>query len=248
MQFDDREEDNEELETEGSIDQELGSSFGSPLDVDATEAELDDDTSTQNLLPLPCPNPQPLVTDVMSLSCPHLHKDDGSADQPERAANAPRRDILNQFAEVMLADMRHIKDPVVLMRLRRDITDLVFKAVEEDEQRRCVRVPSASRRGGGTQLQSCSGPQQTRSQANYSWRERFLKRRSKGCESGRRLQRWGEMRHMRRISRSQSMEPAQLGQVAEGMSENSAQGQASEIKRETEPHVVKIEEETLTLA
>lgn len=235
-QFDDQEEENEELETEGSIDQEMGSSFGSPLDVDVTEADLDDDPSGLNPPPLPCPNPPPLVTDVMSLSVPRLHKEGG--------------DVLNQFAEVMLADMRHIRDPVVLMRLRRDITDLVFKAVEEDEQRRCcVRVAPAPRLGGGAQPQSCSRPQQTCPQGDFSWRERLLKRRSKGCESGRRLQRWGETRHARRASRCQSTEAAQPGQAAEGLGENGSQGhQASEIKREMEPHVVKIEEETLTLA
>lgn len=249
LQFDDRDE--EELETEGSIDQEMGSSFGSPLDADVTEADLDDDASTQNpAVPLPCPNPQPQVIDIMSLSCPHLHKDEGSTDQPDHTPNASKRDILNQFAEVMLADMRHIKDPVVLMRLRRDITDLVFKAVEEDEQRRCVRVPAVPKSGESVQLQSFSRPQQACSQGNYSWRERFLKRKSKGCESGRRMQRWEEMRHMRRMSRSQLLEPVQQGQAAEGTSEHSSQVviQASEIKRETEPHVVKIEEETLTSA
>ncbi|KAE8299531.1 hypothetical protein D5F01_LYC01935 [Larimichthys crocea] len=245
--FDDREEDDEELENEGSIDQEMGSSFGSPLDADVTAEYLDDEpqsvASTQN-----CPNPQPQVTDVMSLSC--RHNDEASTDQTDQTANAPKYDILNQFAEVMLADMRHIKDPVVLMRLRRDITDLVFKAVEEDMQRQCAQVPSMSRGmvGESAHLQNCSRPQQASSHTNYSWR--FLKRKNKGCEIGRRMQRWEEMKHMRRMSRSQVLQPVQHGQGLEGMSENNSQVniQSSEMKRETVPHMVKIEEEALPLA
>lgn len=210
------------METEGSIDQEMGSSFGSPLDADVTGQDLDDEpesvASTPNPAPLRCPNPQPQVTDVMSLSCPRCHGDEGSTDQPDHAA-APKHDILNQFAEVMLADMRQVKDPMVLMRLRRDITDLVFKAVEEDVRRRSVRVPSRP-------VQSPSPGSRRASQTNCSWR--FLKRKNKGCETGRRMQQ---------------------GQAPEGMSEHGPQViiQASEIKIETEPHMVKIEEEMLPL-
>ncbi|XP_076603222.1 uncharacterized protein LOC143330478 isoform X2 [Chaetodon auriga] len=251
--FDDQEEDDEELETEGSLDQEMGSSFGSPLDADVTGQDLDDEpqsASTPNPAPLHCPNPQLQVTDVMSLSCPHHHKDEGSTNQPEQTASTPQLDVLNHFAEVMLADMRQIKNPVVLMRLRRDITDLVFKAVEEDVQRRCVQVPSVPKAGESAQLRSCSRPQQASSQTNYSWRQRFMMRKSKGCEIGRRMQRWEEMKHMRRRSRSRLSLPNQQGQAQEGMSDSSSQViiQASEIKRETEPHMVKVEEDTLPLA
>ncbi|XP_037646794.1 uncharacterized protein LOC119500884 isoform X1 [Sebastes umbrosus] len=251
--FDDRDEDDEELETEGSIDQEMGSSFGSPLDADVTEQDPEDEPHPSSSLnpaaPMHCPNPQPQVTEVMSLSCPRRHNDEGSADQPDQtsAPNTPRHNILNQFAEVMLADMHQIKDPMVLMRLRRDITDIVFKAVEEDVQRRCVRVPTHRE---SAQLHGCSGPQQASSQTNYSWRQRFLKRKNKACEIGRRIQRWEEMKHVRRMSRSQLMQPVQQGQALEGMSEHGSQViiQASEIKRETEPHTVKIEEEALPSA
>ncbi|XP_042351090.1 uncharacterized protein LOC121949464 [Plectropomus leopardus] len=240
--FDDREEDEEELETEGSVDQEMGSSFDSPLDV--TELDPDDERDpSSSLNPQHCPNPPPQVTDDMSLSCPH---DSGSADQPA-AASTSKHSILNQFVEVMLADMRQIKDPMVLMRLRRDITDLVFKAVEEDIERRCSRAPSISTPGESTQLHSCSGPQtQAPSQTHPSWRQRFLKRKNKGCE-GVRIQRWEEMKHMRRMSRSQFLQPVQQGQAVEGTSENSSLVliPASEIKRESEPHMVKIEEEML---
>lgn len=246
LQFDDGEE--EELETEGSIDQEMGSSFGSPLDADVTEADLEDDTSTQNPVPLPSPNPHPQVTDVMSLNCPHLHKDEGPANQPDHTANTAQTNVLNQFAEVMLADMRHIRDPLVLMKLRRDITDLVFKAVEEDERRRRFQVPSVHRLGESKQVQGFSRSQWVCPRGKYSWRQMIQNRKSKGCESGRRMQKWEEMRHLRRMSRTQVLEPAQQGQATEGASEHSSQViiQTSEIKKEMEPHVVKIEEETLT--
>ncbi|XP_035531930.1 uncharacterized protein LOC118338733 [Morone saxatilis] len=213
--LDDREEDDEELETEGSVDQEMGSSFGSPLEADVTAQHLDEEpqfaSPIQTPAPLPCPNPQPQVTD------------------PDRPANASKHDILSQFAEVMLADMRQIEDPVVLMRLRRDITDLVFKAVEEDLQRRRVRAPGM---GESAPWRSCS------------WRQRLL-RRKKGGEVGGRMQRWEEVKHGRRTCRSQSV---QQSRALEGMSENSSQAfiQAAEIKRET--HMVKIEEETLPQA
>lgn len=77
-----------------------------------------------------------------------------------------------------------------------------------------------------------------------------MKRRSKGCEIGRRIQSWEEMKHMRRMSRSQLLQPVQQGQAPEGMSENGSQIiiQASEIKREIEPHMVKIEDEALPSA
>lgn len=221
--FDDHEEDNEEPETEGSIDQETGSSFGSPLDADVTGRDLDDEPQS-GASALRCPNQQPQVTDVMSLSCLHHHNDAGSSNQ---TANASKHDLLNQFAEVMLADMRHIKDPMLLMRLRRDITNLVFTAVEEDAQRRCVRAPSVP---GSSQSWSCSRPEQPCSQTNYSWRQKFLKRKSKGCEVGRR--RWEQ------------------SQALEGLSLSSSQViiQASDIKRETDAHTVKTEEEILPLA
>ncbi|KAI3356575.1 hypothetical protein L3Q82_017776, partial [Scortum barcoo] len=249
--FDDQEEDDEELETEASVDQEMGSSLGSPLDADVTGQDLDDEgqpvASTPGLLH--CPDPQPQVTDVESLNCPHCHTDKGSTDQSDQAAgaNTSKHDVLNQFAEVMLADMRQIKDPIVLMRLRRDVTDLVFKAVEEDMQRRCVRVPSMPMLGESTQFQSCSRTKQACSQVNRSWRQRFLKRKNRGCETGRRMQRWEETKHVRRMSRSELLQPSQQGQVLERTSENSPQViiQAPDIKREPEPHMVKIEEETL---
>jgi len=43
--------------------------------------------------------------------------------------------VLKQFTDIMLADMQQIQDPLLLMKLRRDVTDLVFKAVEEDARR-----------------------------------------------------------------------------------------------------------------
>ncbi|KAJ3591887.1 hypothetical protein NHX12_007018 [Muraenolepis orangiensis] len=56
-----------------------------------------------------------------------------SNDLPPRAL---RHDVvLKQFTDIMLADMQQIEDPLLLIKLRRDITDLVFKAVEEDAKR-----------------------------------------------------------------------------------------------------------------
>ncbi|XP_026232008.1 uncharacterized protein LOC113173009 [Anabas testudineus] len=233
-QFDDREEDNddEEPETGEGFDQDLRSSFTSLLDADVSV------TSTPNPAPLHCPNPPPQVTEVITMSCPHPHYE-GPTDQPDQTAapSTSRHDILNQFAEVMLADMRQIKDPMVLMRLRRDITDLVFKAAEQDAQRRCARVL-------GQSMQSCSRPQQPYLQTNF-WRQRFLKRKNRGCELARRMQRWEEVKHTRRVSRSQWSQAAQQSQAVEGIRENSSQVviQASEVKREAEPHIIKVEEE-----
>ncbi|XP_071328699.1 uncharacterized protein [Trachinotus anak] len=252
--FDERDEDDEELETEGSFDQEMGSSFGSPLDADVTEQDLSDEhqsvTSTPNPALLHCTNPQPQVTEVISLSCPHHHNDESSDDQPNHRAapNTSKHNLLNQFAEVMLADMQQIQDPMVLMRLRRDITDLVFKAVEEDLQRRCARVPSMPMLGESTQ--SCSRPQQSCSQTDLSWRQRFLKGVNKGSELAARMQRWEEIEHTRRVSTGQLLQQVQHGQALEGMIEKGSQVifQTSDIKRETEPDIVKTEPETLPLA
>ncbi|XP_062287322.1 uncharacterized protein LOC133992653 [Scomber scombrus] len=260
--FDDQEEEEdddeeEELETEGSVDQEMGSTFGSPLDADSGGRDQDEElqfvTSPSNPPPQHSPNPQPQVTEVMSLSCDRHNHDEGSPlDQPDHTAapNATSKyDILQQFAEVMLADMRQIKDPIVLMRLRRDITDLVFKAVEEDVQRRCVRSPSIPSLGQGAHFQSSSRPQQPPPYSqSSSWRQRFMRRKSKGSEMGRRTQRWEEVKHMRKTSRSQLLllQPVQQSEALEGVNESIAQAmiQASEIKTETEPHAVKIDEES----
>ncbi|KAL3970214.1 glycine hydroxymethyltransferase [Sarotherodon galilaeus] len=236
-------EDEEELETEGSIDQEMGSSLSSQLDADGGGQDLDEPQSVDSapsFAPLQCPQPQ--VTEVMSLSCPHHHDEDHQPDKTA-ALNAPKHDVLNQFAEVMLADMRQVEDPVLLMRLRRDITDLVFKAVEEDVRRRCIRAPS-SVMGNGTQ--SCCSPLQLYS--NISWSQRLLRRRrrNKGCRTGSRSQRQEEIR---RVSRSQLAPPVHPGQAAELMSANRPQVtlQVFEIKKGGEPDVVKIEDEPLAL-
>lgn len=239
--FIDQGEDDEEVETEGSTDQEMGSLLGGTLDADVTGQDLDDESQSVASGPLHCPNPRPQVTEVMSLSCPHCHSEEGSPNQPNH-----RHNTLNQFTEVMLADMRQIKDPMVLMRLRRDITDLVFKAVEEDLQRQCIRVPPIPVIEDSTQ--NCSSPQGPPSQTNISLRQRFGKRMNRGCEAGRRVQRWEEVKHIRRVSRSQTSQPIHQGQAVEGMSGNNSHVQPFEIKREREPHTVKIEEEPLSLA
>ncbi|KAM9850947.1 uncharacterized protein ACBR49_006264 [Aulostomus maculatus] len=246
--FDDRDEDDEELETEGSIDQETRSVFGSPLEAEATGQDPDEEAqsgaSTSHPAPLHAPNPAPQDTAVMSLSCDH-HNEEAAPDHAAAAPHTLRHDILNQFAEVMLADMRQISDPLVLMRLRRDITDLVFKAVEEDAQRQRLRVLSVPQQGANAQLQGCCRPQPLYSQTCSSWRQRALKRRTRGSELGRRKQRWEEMRHMRRTSRSQLLPPIQQSQALEGRTESTSEAliQPSDIKSEMEPLLVKVEED-----
>ncbi|XP_023119680.1 uncharacterized protein LOC111564380 isoform X1 [Amphiprion ocellaris] len=245
----DQEEDDKELETEECVDPEMGSSLGSPLDADVTGQDLDDELqplgSIPNLASLHCSNPQTQVTEVKSISCPQCHDGEDSPDQPETAAlDTSKHDILNQFMEVMMSDMRQIKDPMVLMRLRRDITDLVFKAVEEDTRRRYIRVPSTAMMGDSTQSDSC--PQELRSLTNISWRQRSLKRKNQVCETERRMQKWEEMKHIRKMA----SQLVQQGQTVQRMSENGCQVpiQDLEIKRETEPHVVKTEEEPFSVA
>lgn len=237
--MDHNEKDEEELKTEGSIDQEMGSSVSSQLDADGGGQDLDEPQSVDSapsFTPLQCP--QPRVTEVVSLSCPH-HRDEDN--QPDKTA--PKHDVLNQFAEVMLADMRRVEDPVLLMRLRRDITDLVLKAVEEDMRRRCVRAAS-SVTGNGTQ--SCCNPLQLYS--NISWSQRLLRRRrrNKGHRTGSRSQRREENR---RVSRSQLAPPVDPGQSAEGLSGNGPPVilQVFEIKKDGEPDLVKIKDEPLAL-
>lgn len=237
--MDHEEEDEEELETEGSVDQDMSSLLSIQLHSDVGDQDLDESQSlgsTPGFAPFRCPHPRPQVTDVMSLSRPH----DRGEDRPPNhtaAPGTPAHDILKQFAEVMLADMRQIHDVMLLMRLRRDITDLVFKAVEEDVRRRCVRVPPSVTVNGGAQ--SCSSPLQLHS--NIPWRQRLLKRRSKACETGSRTQRWEEVRR-----ESRSPPPVHAQQAAEETSASGSQAtaQVCEIKGEAEPHV---EQEPLSL-
>ncbi|XP_047456649.1 uncharacterized protein LOC125017461 [Mugil cephalus] len=246
--FVDQGEDDDELETEGSTDQEMGSLFWSTLDADVTGEDLDDESRSVASAQLHCPNPRTQCTEVMSLSCPRCHDEEGRPHQHAAAPSTSKHDTLNQFTEVMLADMRQIQDPMVLMRLRRDITDLVFKAVEEDVQGRCIRAPPTP--VVEDSAQSRSSPRRPHSQTDVSLRQRFVRRMNTGCEAGRRVQRWEDVKHIRRVSRSQSSQASQHGQVVERMSGNGSHFtvQTFEIKRETEPHTVKLEEEPLPLA
>lgn len=178
------------------------------------------------------------------MSCPHPQYV-GFTDPPDQTAapSTPRHHILSQFAEVMLADMLQIKDPMLLMRLRRDITDLVFKAAEEDMQRQCVQLLHAP--VPGESAQSCSRPQHIHSPTNVSWRQRVMRRKNRGCEPGSRTQRWEEVKCVSRMSRSQLLQSAPRSQALDGMTENRSQSiiQAAEIKRETELHPIKMEED-----
>ncbi|XP_037095388.1 uncharacterized protein LOC119115206 [Syngnathus acus] len=223
---DEHEDDEAEVETEGSNDHEPGTStFGSPLDDDEAgqdpNEEFPSEASTSNPSSY-CANTQPHLAETMSLSF-EPHDDKSSPDVPEQLpANLSNHDVLNQFVNVMLADMRQIKDNMVLIRLRRDITDLVFKAVEEDMQRRNP-VPSLQP-GENTQLPSSSRPPTSL--------QRVFKRKNRG-----------PVKHIRRFCRNQT------GQVLEGINGNIPQAmiQASEIKLEIDPHMVKTEDETLTV-
>ncbi|KAM4608824.1 uncharacterized protein ACJ7VT_014733 isoform 2-T2 [Polymixia lowei] len=248
---DDEEEDNEEVETEGSIDQETGSIFGSSVETVASGPDPSYEprsiASTPNSATSCCLPSQPQVTEVMSLNF-NSQKDESLTDLSAQMAGVPKHDVLNQFTEIMLADMRQIKDPMLLMRLRRDITDLVFKAVEEDEQRRRAGPSSVYTTRGTAPLHNNARPQGGAClQMNLFRRQRSLERRNKGGMMGRRMQRLGEMQHMRRVSRSQQMQTAHQGEELERMDETNRQAmvQLSEIKTEAEPHIVKIEEVTL---
>ncbi|XP_061547332.1 uncharacterized protein LOC133410326 [Phycodurus eques] len=224
---DDHEDEEGALETEGSNDHETGTStFGSPLDDDEAvqdpNEEFPSEASTSNP-PSYCANAQARHAETMSLSFePHHDKDSPDGHDQLAAANLPNHDVLSQFVNVMLADMRQIKDSMVLIRLRRDITDLVFKAVEEDMQRR-IPVP-LTHQGENAQLPSSSRPQ--------TCLQRVLKRKSRG-----------PVKHMRRICRTQA------GQTLEDMNGNIPQAMihASEIKLEIDPRTVKTEDETLAV-
>ncbi|XP_057709010.1 uncharacterized protein LOC130927311 [Corythoichthys intestinalis] len=222
---DDHEDDEGEIETEGSNDHETGTStFGSPLDDDEAgqdpNEEFPSEAST-SIISSYCPNTQPHLADATSFSF-EPDTDQGLPDVSDQlsAANIPSHDVLNQFVNVMLSDMCQIRDNMVLIRLRRDITDLVCKAVEEDTQRR-IPLPIAQQ-GENMQLPSSSKPQM--------FSQRILKRKNRG-----------PVKHMRRSSRNQA------GQTLEEMNGNVPYAiiQASDIKLEMDPHRVKAEDETL---
>ncbi|XP_061697250.1 uncharacterized protein wu:fb74b10 isoform X2 [Syngnathoides biaculeatus] len=224
---DDHEDEEGELETEGSNDHERGTSiFGSPLDDDEAvkdpNEEFPSEASTSNTSSY-CANSQPHHAETMSLNFePHNDKD--TPDVPDQlvTVNLTNNDVLNQFVNVMLADMRQIKDSMVLIRLRRDITELVFKAVEEDMKR---RIPvSFIHQGENTQFPSSSRPQ--------TCLQRVWKRKNRG-----------NVKHMRRICRTQA------GQTFDEMKGNIPQAMmhASEIKLEIDPRMVKTEDETLAV-
>ncbi|XP_034042470.1 uncharacterized protein LOC117524761 [Thalassophryne amazonica] len=234
--FDDGEEDDEDLEI-GHCDQKMGSTLGNPLDADVAGQDLHDEplpvASTASLASLHCASPCPHITESISLSC-DCH-DAGPPDQPDQTQvplNIPKHDILNQFAEVMLADMQQIKNPVVQMRLRRDITNLVFRAVEEDLQSQYGHWSSVSSFGESAQLQSYSRPQETCSQSGSFWRQTFLKRKLKRSEVERRLHRQEEVKRMR-------VHPVHEGGAVDLISESCSQ---PELKLDPELHVIKTEE------
>lgn len=206
-----RDGDEEDVETEGSLDQEVASCSGSPLNV----LEVGQDPQEQ----LPSLKPQPHLTQKSSLSCHQHHIEESH--EPMESFTTANHNILHQFVQVMLSDMQQIKDPLVLMKLRRDITDLVFKAAEEDAGRRRLRVEAEANRRSVLQLP----------QADCCGRQRFPKRKYKETENERWERTWEETRLVRRGSSGQ---PA----GSENGSEDSGHGQ--EIRRDGE---IKIEYE-----
>lgn len=112
---------------------------------------------------------------------------------------------------------------------------LFFNAVGEDQQRQSTNRPRVVERG---HFQSYPESGQLYSQGKDRWRARILKRRRKECEIEK-IRRWEDVRHLRRTSRSQLMEPVHQG--LDGKGERGSQ--ATDIK--TEQHVFKIKEETV---
>ncbi|XP_029936170.1 uncharacterized protein LOC115379585 [Myripristis murdjan] len=129
----DGDEDEEEEDTEGSM--ETGSVSASPLHTDGPVPDpgLKPQCAASTLPPASFHH-QPHVTEVVP---PHCHCR-GERSPPDKLADGPKEDVLGQFVKVMLSDMHQIKDTMVLMRLRRDITRLVFEAVEHDMRKRPV--------------------------------------------------------------------------------------------------------------
>lgn len=105
----------------------------------------------------------------------------------------------------------------------------------EDQHRQSTNRPRVVERG---HFQSYSESGQLYSQGKNRWRARILKRRRKECEIEK-IRRWEDVRHLRRTSRSQLLEPVHQG--LDGKSEHGSQ--ATDIK--TEQHVFKIKEETV---
>ncbi|XP_077583937.1 uncharacterized protein LOC144204066 isoform X2 [Stigmatopora nigra] len=223
---DDHEDDEGEIETEGSNDHETGTStFGSPLDDEEAGEDPNEEFPSEASISLPsscCQKTQPHLAEPMSFS----FEPDNAEDLPDvsdqlAAANLPNHDVLCQFVNVMLSDMRQIKDNMVIIRLRRDITDLVCKAVEEDMQRR-IPLPTAQQEEN-TQLPTSSKPQK--------YLQRFLKRKNRG-----------PVKHTRRISRNQAGQTLEMnGNVPHSLI------QASEIKLEIDPLMVKTEDQAITV-
>nr|XP_057938704.1 uncharacterized protein LOC131136151 isoform X2 [Doryrhamphus excisus] len=186
---DEHEEEDGELETEGSVDHETGST----LDADETlEDRFTSGASTSN--PSSCPYTQHNPADATSLSFePHGDKVSPDVCDPLTAASLSKEHILQQFVNIMLADMQQIKNQMVLMKLRRDITDLVFKAVEEDMQGR-IQV-YFTQQGESAPLHSSF-----RTQASSS--HRIFRRKNKGPE-----------KHIERMGGSVPQAVAQVSQM-----------------------------------
>ncbi|XP_056146086.1 uncharacterized protein LOC130121231 [Lampris incognitus] len=130
----DGDEDEEEEETEDSMETE------SLVDVNVSGVYIREHQSvalTAHTATRYCPPTQLKVREMADLACNH-ENNESQQHRTHQTAGVTKCDVLNQFVKVMLADMHQIKDPLLLMQLRRDITNLVFKTLEEDLKRRCV--------------------------------------------------------------------------------------------------------------
>ncbi|KAK0143758.1 hypothetical protein N1851_018034 [Merluccius polli] len=99
--------------------------------------EYDSPASAANIFSNYRPITPPDITEqAISFRLKGENDDDLISNEPSSPPRALKQDlVLKQFTDIMLADMRQIQDPLLLMKLRRDVTDLVFKAVEEDAKR-----------------------------------------------------------------------------------------------------------------
>lgn len=100
--------------------------------------------------------------------------------------------------------------------------NLFFNAVGEDQQRQSTKRPRMVER---RHFQSYPESGQLHSQGKNRWRSRILKRRRKECEIEK-IRRWEDVRHLRRTSRSQLLEPVHQG--LDGKGERGSQ--ATDIK------------------
>ncbi|KAG7258214.1 hypothetical protein CRUP_014290 [Coryphaenoides rupestris] len=92
--------------------------------------EYDSAASVPNIFPQYRPlTPPDMAEQAVSFRLKGENDEDLLSNENPPPHRALRHDVvLKQFTDIMLADMQQIQDPLLLMKLRRDVTDLVFKA------------------------------------------------------------------------------------------------------------------------